>query len=296
MTDLLHLFRRDAQRPDEPTDVRTRELPADLWVRCDQCRELLYVKDFERALKVCGRCGHHARLGARERLDQLWIVATTRKRMPGCAPPTRWSSPAAGQRYQDKLIETQDKTGYRKPRSAGPASLKRRRPAGRGRLQLHGRQHGLGGRREGRAGRSSTRWRIASRSLAVCSSGGARMHEGIFSLMQMAKTVGRAGQLGDARRAVLLPADRSDHRRRDRQLRGPGRRDAGRAGRAGRVRRAARHRADHQAEAAAGHPARRVPARARHDRQGRAPPRPAPDPRPPLEAVHGSAAPAWKGA
>src|SRR6202022_2072742 len=44
-----------------------------LWVRCenDRCRELLYVREFENNLKVCHKCEHHARLGARERVQQL---------------------------------------------------------------------------------------------------------------------------------------------------------------------------------------------------------------------------------
>ena len=86
MTDLRHLFRRETKAPSAPADARARDVPADLWERCDHCHELVYAREFERALKVCPRCGHHARLGARERISQLADDDTFREEDPLLQP------------------------------------------------------------------------------------------------------------------------------------------------------------------------------------------------------------------
>ena len=74
--------------------------------------------------------------------------------------------------------------------------------------------------------------------IIVSASGGARMQEGILSLMQMAKTSAALARLAESRAAVPLAPHRSDHRRRDRELRHAGRRHPGRAARPHRLRRA----------------------------------------------------------
>ena len=55
----------------EPTAARLDEIPANLMTKCAACGALLVTKDWRRDLKVCSRCGHHARLGARERIALL---------------------------------------------------------------------------------------------------------------------------------------------------------------------------------------------------------------------------------
>ena len=104
--------------------------------------------------------------------------------------------------------------------------------------------------------------------VVVPASGGARMQEGILSLMQMPRTTLAVEMVKEARPALYRGADRPDHRRRLGLLRHAGRHDPGRAGRGDRLRRRAGDRGDHPRETARGLPARRIPARTRHGRHG----------------------------
>ena len=99
--------------------------------------------------------------------------------------------------------------------------------------------------------------------------GGARMQEGILSLMQMPRTTVALAELQGSRPALYRRPDRPDHRRRHRVLRDARRRPDRRARRADRLRRPAGDRADHPREIARRLPARRISARARDDRHGR---------------------------
>ena len=122
-------------------------------------------------------------------------------------------------------------------------------------------------------GPSSGRSRRRQPMIIVSCSGGARMMEGALSLMQMAKICAALARLDQAAPALYLDPDRPDHRRRHGQLRHARRPQHRRTGRADRLRGTARHRADDPPEAARGLPAQRVPARARHARPHRRPPR-----------------------
>ena len=97
--------------------------------------------------------------------------------------------------------------------------------------------------------------------IMFAASGGARMQEGILSLMQLPRTTVAVQMLREAKQALHRRADQSDHRRRHRVLRHAGRRAHRRARRADRLRRPARDRADHPREAAGRIPARRISAR-----------------------------------
>ena len=73
---MRNLFRKEPSYVSVPGQARAApeaQVGDGLWVRCDneRCRELLYVREFENNLKVCHKCEHHARLSARERIQQL---------------------------------------------------------------------------------------------------------------------------------------------------------------------------------------------------------------------------------
>ena len=102
--------------------------------------------------------------------------------------------------------------------------------------------------------------------IIISASGGARMQEGVLSLMQMAKVVGRAGAARRAPHSVRLDPHEPDHGRRERELRDARRRDPRRAGRGDRLRRTARDQADARPGPARGIPDGGVPARPRHAR------------------------------
>jgi acetyl-CoA carboxylase carboxyl transferase subunit beta len=125
---MRNLFRKAPPYITVPGRARP-EVPSNggdgLWVRCEneRCRELLYAREFEHNLKVCHKCQHHARLGARERLQQLVDEATfvERDAQLGPADPLRFS--AADATYRRKLAEAEAKSGEREAAIAGSAEI-----------------------------------------------------------------------------------------------------------------------------------------------------------------------------
>jgi acetyl-CoA carboxylase carboxyl transferase subunit beta len=172
-----------------------------LWVRCenDRCRELLYVREFENNLKVCHKCEHHARLAARERIAQLVDEDSFEEHDAELAPDDPLEFIAAGESYRSKLDDTAEKTGEREAAISGSAALDSL-PIELVVLDFAFMGASMGsvvGEKIARAADRAASQRSAL--LTVSASGGARMHEGIFSLMQMAKTVTALSQLGQAR-------------------------------------------------------------------------------------------------
>src|SRR6266511_5716880 len=64
-------FRKD-KAPKEPREARQSKVPEGLWVKCDNCRQILYNKELLRNFKICPKCGYHFRLSAPERLRMLF--------------------------------------------------------------------------------------------------------------------------------------------------------------------------------------------------------------------------------
>ena len=186
-------FRRERA---EPLDI-----PANLWVRCgnERCRELIYIREFEKNLRVCHKCEYHHRLSARERIDQLLDVGTFGEEDVAIRPSDPLHFVSAGQAYGDKLAETQEKTGLAEAVVCGTGRIEdvpiRLAVADFGFLGAS--MGSVVGEKVARAVERSIEDRLPF--LAVSTSGGARMHEGIFSLMQMAKTAGALARLDQAR-------------------------------------------------------------------------------------------------
>lgn len=177
------------------------EIPADLWVRCGNagCKELTYIREFENNLRVCQKCGHHARLGARDRIGQLLDAESFREEDAGMQPGDPLGFVSSGQPYRDKLAQTQAKTDLPEAVVCGTGAIEAAP------LRVVVADFGFMGASMGsvvgeKVARAAER-SIADRLplLAVNASGGARMHEGIFSLMQMAKTASALAQLDEAR-------------------------------------------------------------------------------------------------
>ena len=171
-----------------------------LWVRCEneRCRELLYVREFENNLKVCHKCEHHARLTARERLRQLADEGSFHEQDAELQPADPLGFVAAGEAYTAKLRETAHKTGLNEAIICGTGTIE----AAPVRLAVAdfsfmGASMGsVVGEKVARAADRAVRGDSAL--VTVNASGGARMHEGIFALMQMAKTVTALAHLGQA--------------------------------------------------------------------------------------------------
>jgi acetyl-CoA carboxylase carboxyl transferase subunit beta len=167
-------------------------------VRCenDRCRELLYVREFENNLKVCQKCQHHARLSARERIRQLVDEGSFDEHDAQLAPCDPLGFEAAGERYARKLVGTSSKTGETEAAISGSATIDGV-PIELVVLDFAFMGASMGsvvGEKITRAADRAAAHRSAL--VTVSASGGARMQEGIFSLMQMAKTVTALARMG----------------------------------------------------------------------------------------------------
>ena len=180
--------------------IGQRSVPANLWARCgnERCKELIYTREFEKNLRVCQKCHHHARLPASERIAQLLDEGSFQEEDQGLRSGDPLGFVSAGQRYQDRLVETQNKTGLNEAIICGTGTIEGAsvRVAVADFSFMGASMGSVVGEKVARAIERSLEDRQPF--LAVCSSGGARMHEGIFSLMQMAKTSAALAHLGDA--------------------------------------------------------------------------------------------------
>ncbi len=180
---------------DERAD---QQIPDDLWVKCPDCKELLYSKELRRNARVCPRCDHHFRLRARERVflladDGSFIEWDTELR-----PEDPLDFVDGGGPYTDKLRRTRTKSGETEALVTGRATVGGH-PVGLAVCDFDFLGASMGsvfGEKLARAAERCTKGGMPL--LTVSASGGARMHEGIFSLMQMAKTVAALARLGRA--------------------------------------------------------------------------------------------------
>lgn len=177
---------------------RRRE-PPELWVRCGGCHDLIYHREFENNLRTCPKCNHHERLSARARIDMLVDDGSWREEDAALAPGDPLGFISREQPYTDKLIETQEKTGLLDALVAGAADIETR-PVRLAVCDFSFMGASMGSVFGEKLTRAAERSADDGRPLVVVSaSGGARMQEGIYSLMQMAKTTAAVGQLGKAR-------------------------------------------------------------------------------------------------
>jgi acetyl-CoA carboxylase carboxyl transferase subunit beta len=175
------------------------DMPEDLWVKCPKCGELIYRKQLEDKYNVCPRCDYHFRLTARGRIDHLLDPHSFEEHDLALEPADPLGFASAKDNYAEKLVQAQMETGLSESLICGSGSI-----------------HGLpieiaiadfrfmGGSMGSVYGEKVTC--AAERALArgvplitINASGGARMQEGIFSLMQMAKVSVALTMLSQAR-------------------------------------------------------------------------------------------------
>ncbi len=179
---------------DETTD--TVAIPEDLWVKCPKCSELIYSRELDLNARVCPKCSHHFRLNARERLNTLADDGSFEEWDRGIQPedPLEFVEPKGS--YAEKLVQTQAKTGETESLITGLGRIDGRP------IVLVVADFPIMGASMGSVWGEKLA-RAVERAIAdglpvltVNASGGARMHEGLFSLMQMAKTVAAFDRLG----------------------------------------------------------------------------------------------------
>ncbi len=176
---------------------RQPRVPEGLWIICPGCREIIYRKEVERNQRVCPKCSHHFRIGARERVRLLVDEGSFTPHDEGVAPedPLRFKD---SRRYAERARDAARKSKSTEAILCGEATILGRP------LQvcafefdfMGGSMGSVVGERIVRA----TERALASRTplVIVSCSGGARMQEGLYSLMQMAKTATALAKLGKA--------------------------------------------------------------------------------------------------
>ena len=167
-----------------------------------RCGAVLYRPELEENLEVCPKCSLHMPIRARARLAALFDAGHGRHEIGAELGPTDVLKFKDQKKYADRIKAAQKATGERDALIAMQGKLQGPRPGRRRvRLRLHGRLDGFGGRRALHAAPPNARWRSRCPFVCFSASGGARMQESLFSLMQMAKTSAALGRL----RAAGLP-------------------------------------------------------------------------------------------
>ena len=179
------------------TQGRSRSVPEGLWTKCPACDSVLYRAEVERALFVCPKCSHHMRINARTRLKMFLDPGSGRELGQALQPedPLKFRD---SKRYRDRLLQAQKTTGEQDAMVAMTGSLLGLRLAACAfEFQFMGGSMGsVVGERFRRAADAACDERMP----LVCfsASGGARMQEGLYSLLQMSKTASALRRLGDA--------------------------------------------------------------------------------------------------
>jgi len=175
-----------------PSKIRTegsrkKSIPEGLWTKCDNCSQILYRAELERNLDVCPKCGHHNRMGARRRLE-TFLDAEPRTELGAETEPVDALKFRDSKKYKDRLVQAQKATGEKDALVVIKGQLKGiSLVAAAFEFRFMGGSMGsVVGERFVRAADASVEEGIP----LVCfsASGGARMQEALFSLMQMAKT------------------------------------------------------------------------------------------------------------
>lgn len=180
------------------TKNRKREIPEGLWTKCPKCSNLIFDKDLDENLKVCPHCGHHFPIGARERIHAL-VETCTFEEMDAAMTSVDVLGFTGVASYTSKLDTYRKSTGLKDAVVTGIGRIGRHRTA-LGVMDFAF----LGGSMGSVVGEKLTRLMEAATDrelplVIISTSGGARMYEGMFSLMQMAKTCGALAYLAQAR-------------------------------------------------------------------------------------------------
>jgi acetyl-CoA carboxylase carboxyl transferase subunit beta len=168
------------------TERQEREIADGLWSKCPECSVLTYTKDLRANQMVCAECGHHLRIFSEERIQQL-IDPGTWKPLDTQILPIDPLSFRDRKSYGDRLRETQERIKLTDAVQTGLGQLDGL-PIGLGVMDFRfmgGSMGSVVGEKLTRMIERSTRERLPV--VIVCASGGARMQEGMLSLMQMAK-------------------------------------------------------------------------------------------------------------
>ena len=190
--------KREEEGKEEQEKREELKLSDELWIKCNSCNEIIYRRVIERNLQVCPTCNYHFQIPARKRMEWLVDPNTFIEQDADLisGDPLEFKD---SKRYPHRVKESQENTGQK------DAII-----CGEGRIESQSAMLGIfefnfmGGSLGSVVGEKVTRLieRAVEKKFCVvifCASGGARMQEGILSLMQMAKTSGALGKLQEAK-------------------------------------------------------------------------------------------------
>ena len=184
-----------------PSRIRTeggnkRNVPEGLWTKCGSCAAVLYRPELERNLAVCPKCGNHMPVTARVRLEQFLDPGEKREIAANLEPldPLKFRDT---KKYRDRIAAAQKKTGEKDALIAMAGKLN-----GQDVVAcafefgyMGGSMGSVVGEKFARAGQECLRLKIPL--VCFAATGGARMQEGLLSLMQMAKTSAVLGRMAE---------------------------------------------------------------------------------------------------
>lgn len=175
-----------------PSRIRTeasskKGVPEGIWSSCTSCASVLYARELEKKMYVCPKCSHHMALSARVRLAQFFDEGTA-KELAQDVEATDWLKFKDSKRYKDRLVAAEKKTGEKEALIVMKGQLFAMSVvASAFEFNFIGGSMGSAlGERFVQGVHEALRSRTAY--VCFCASGGARMQEGLVSLMQMAKT------------------------------------------------------------------------------------------------------------
>ena len=178
---------RKSKKPRSAASERPRSsVPEGLWVRCGGCREIIYSKELDRNLQICPKCGYHFRIDSRARIRLLLDEDTPVELFRGLLPadPLKFRD---RKRYRDRVKDYAKSSGEEEAVVVVEGHLEGV-PAIVAVMEygfMAGSMGSVVGEKIARAAEESVRRKCGL--IVVSASGGARMQEGIVSLMQMAK-------------------------------------------------------------------------------------------------------------
>ena len=184
--------------PEGPPVRKKRDMPDGLWMRCPSCEAMLYRKAVAENLDVCTECGTHFRAKARTRIQQLTDPETFEELFADIGPDDPLGFKWRGQTYANRLAVEQAKTKSTEAVITGVGYIRGRRVA----LGVMDGEFLMGSMGSALGEKVTLLIEHATEQglplVIVCMSGGARMHEGAVSLMQMGKTSAALGRFDDA--------------------------------------------------------------------------------------------------
>lgn len=184
----------DTDKSNSEKNEKASEMLIGKWVKCDSCKEILYKEDVHKNYSVCPNCGKHFRISARRRLEQI-VDENTFEEMDSDLQTT---DPLQFEGYTKKIALLQEKTKINEAVKTGIGKINGEQAviAIMDGNFLMGSMGCVVGEKITRAIETAIEKKLPL--IMFCVSGGARMQEGIISLMQMAKTSSALAKLDDA--------------------------------------------------------------------------------------------------